>query len=102
MAKKISRNMAPPPTGSAWVSFSSWRAVPEVETRLCHPEIAPQAMVTKSIGHKGPLAVQEFRVHWEVAHSGMPDHDPEHCADDSQGDDPEGHVVDRLGKRPDG
>src|SRR5574341_966978 len=45
--------MAPAPTGRASVSFSNWRAVPEVETRLCHPEQAPQAMVTKRIGHRG-------------------------------------------------
>jgi hypothetical protein len=46
-------NIAPPATGSASVSFSSWRAVPEVETRLCHPDTAPQEMVTNRIGQSG-------------------------------------------------
>ena len=57
IAKPDSMNMAPPPTGSASVSFSNCRAVPEVDTRLCQPEMAPQAMVTMSIGHSGPEAV---------------------------------------------
>ena len=49
-ARAFSENMAPPPTGSASVSYSNWRAVPMEPTSACHPEMAPQAMVTNSIG----------------------------------------------------
>jgi len=35
------------------VSFSIWRAVPTEPISACQPEIAPQAMVTNSIGHSG-------------------------------------------------
>ena len=46
--------IAPPATGSASVSFSSWRAVPEVDTNECQPETAPQDIVTNNNGHIGP------------------------------------------------
>src|SRR5439155_24993255 len=49
----FSENIAPPPTGRASVSYSSWRAVPTEPKRACQPEIAPQAIVTKSIGQSG-------------------------------------------------
>src|SRR5574337_257721 len=49
----FSLNMAPPPTGRPSVSYSNWRAVPTEPNRACHPEIAPQAMVTNNIGHSG-------------------------------------------------
>ena len=35
------------------MSYSSCRAVPIDPTRACQPEIAPQAIVTKSIGQSG-------------------------------------------------
>ncbi len=35
------------------VSFSIWRAVPTEPISACQPEIAPQAIVTKSIGQSG-------------------------------------------------
>ena len=73
MAKNISRNIAPPPTKSASVSFSSWRAVPEELTRLCQPEIAPQAMVTNRIGHSGPRPATLKVEGGKVAHPGTPD-----------------------------
>lgn|GEM_PF-2410667 len=47
--------IAPPPTGLASVSDSSCFDVSPLDTRLCHPDIAPQAIVTNSIGHKGPV-----------------------------------------------
>ena len=103
MAKNISRNMEPPPTYRASVSFSSWRAVPDEETRLCQPEMAPQAMVTNRIGHNGPspgtLKVRECR---EISHSGVPDKQADDTRQDSQRDDPEGDVVDGLRPAPDG
>ena len=46
-------NIAPAPTGSASVSYSICRAVPIEPTSACQPEMAPQAIVTKSIGHSG-------------------------------------------------
>jgi hypothetical protein len=49
----FSENMPPPPTGSASVSYSSWRAVPTEPKRACQPEIAPQAIVTNNMGHSG-------------------------------------------------
>ena len=49
----FSENIPPPPTGRASVSYSSWRAVPTDPNSACQPEIAPQAMVTKSIGQRG-------------------------------------------------
>src|SRR5207245_7697147 len=51
-----SLNMAPPPPGSMSVSYSIWRHVPTEPISACQPEIAPQAMVTNSIGHKGWMA----------------------------------------------
>jgi len=27
---------------------------------LCHPEIAPQAMVTNRIGHSGPIGIEKL------------------------------------------
>ena len=53
-----SRNSAsiePPPIGSMSASFSIWRAVPTAPKRACQPEIAPHAIVTKSIGHSGMI-----------------------------------------------
>src|SRR5512146_1103994 len=52
-ARVFSANIDPPPTGSASVSYSSWRAVPTEPNSACQPEMAPQAMVTNSIGHSG-------------------------------------------------
>src|SRR6266540_3760563 len=52
----FSENIPPPPTGSASVSYSSCRAVPTEPNRACHPEMAPHAMVTNSMGHKGWMA----------------------------------------------
>src|SRR5919108_6454651 len=49
----FSENMPPPPTGSASVSYSNWRAVPTEPNSACQPEIAPQAMVTNNTGHSG-------------------------------------------------
>src|ERR671919_3140885 len=49
----FSLNIPPPPTGSASVSYSSCRAVPTDPNSACHPEIAPHAIVTNSIGHSG-------------------------------------------------
>src|SRR5947209_6607902 len=49
----FSLNIPPPPTGSASVSYSSWRAVPTEPKSACQPEMAPQAIVTNSIGHSG-------------------------------------------------
>ncbi|MCX8110107.1 MAG: hypothetical protein N3D15_02525, partial [Syntrophorhabdaceae bacterium] len=40
-ASIISTNITPPPTGLASSSFSSCLAVPEEDTRLCHPDMAP-------------------------------------------------------------
>src|SRR6266511_492671 len=83
----FSENIPPPPTGRASVSYSSCRAVPTEPMRECHPEIAPQAIVTNSIGH-----------------SGMDEH-RHHGADRRQADrqrgDPEADVVDRLREPPD-
>ena len=53
MPSAISVNIEPPPTGSTSVSFSIWRDVPTEPIRACQPEIAPQAMVTNSIGQSG-------------------------------------------------
>ena len=55
MASIISTNITPAPTGRASISFSSCRAVPELDTMLCQPEMAPQAMVTNMMGHSGPI-----------------------------------------------
>ncbi len=55
-ARLFSLNIAPPPTGSASVSYSSCRAVPIEPNKACQPEIAPQAMVTNSIGQIGWIA----------------------------------------------
>ena len=51
-----SLNIAPPPTGSMSSSLSICRAVLTEPISACQPEIAPQAMVTKSIGHRGWIA----------------------------------------------
>ena len=51
--------MTPPQTGRASTSLSNWRAVPELETMLCHPDIAPQAMVTNMMGHSGPIGMEK-------------------------------------------
>ena len=58
-ASIISTNMTPAPTGRASSSFSSWRAVPELLTMLCQPEIAPHAIVTNIIGQMGPIAIEK-------------------------------------------
>src|SRR5574341_448782 len=55
-ARRPSRNSAniePPPTGSMSASLSTWRAVPTAPNSACQPEIAPHAIVTKSIGQSG-------------------------------------------------
>src|SRR5213594_2996704 len=49
-----SESIAPPPTGRASVSMSSCFADDELLTRLCQPEIAPQAIATNRIGQIGP------------------------------------------------
>src|SRR3989442_13617320 len=49
-----SDSVAPPPAGSASVSTSSCFEDDELLTRLCHPEIAPQAIATKRMGQIGP------------------------------------------------
>ena len=59
MASIISTNITPPPTGRASSSFSNCRAVPELETMLCQPEIDPQAMVTNRIGQSGPIPMEK-------------------------------------------
>src|SRR5574341_1935444 len=68
--------IAPPPTGRTSVSFSSWRAVPEVLTRLGQPETAPQAIVTNRIGQIGPRcgwnAVTNHGIANEVAGTAPP------------------------------
>src|SRR2546426_7237393 len=53
-ANNPSESIAPPPTGSASVSTSRCFEDDELLTRLCHPEIAPQAIATKRIGQIGP------------------------------------------------
>ena len=53
-ASMPSDSMAPPPTGSASVSMSSCFDDDELLTRLCQPEIAPQAIATKRMGQSGP------------------------------------------------
>ena len=53
--RRNSVNMEPPPTGSMSASFSICRAVPTAPNRACQPEIAPQAMVTKSMGQSGMI-----------------------------------------------
>ena len=50
-----SANIEPAPTGSISASFSICRAVPTEPNSACHPEIAPQAIVTKSIGQSGMI-----------------------------------------------
>ena len=52
-ASVFSPNIPPAPTGRPSVSYSSCRAVPTEPTSACQPEMAPHAMVTKSIGHSG-------------------------------------------------
>src|SRR3989304_1808944 len=61
-ASVFSENIAPPPTGSASVSYSNCRAVPTDPNSACQPEIAPQAMVTNSIGHSGCQAAPAVNV----------------------------------------
>src|SRR5438876_10968606 len=51
-----SLNMAPPPNGSMSSSLSICRAVLTEPISACQPEIAPQAIVTNNIGHKGCIA----------------------------------------------
>src|SRR5439155_2423274 len=53
-ARRPSESIAPPPTGRASVSMSSCFADDELLTRLCQPEIAPQAIATNRIGQIGP------------------------------------------------
>src|SRR2546425_13258810 len=53
-ARRPSESIAPPPTGSASVSMSSCLEDEELLTRLCHPEIAPQAIATNRMGQIGP------------------------------------------------
>ena len=50
-----SANMDPPPIGSMSASFWICRAVPTAPKSACHPEIAPHAIVTKSIGQRGMI-----------------------------------------------
>ena len=57
--------MTPPQTGRASTSFSNWRAVPELDTMLCHPDIAPQAMVTNMMGHSGPIGMEKISKGWK-------------------------------------
>ncbi|OPY04666.1 MAG: hypothetical protein A4E61_00624 [Syntrophorhabdus sp. PtaB.Bin184] len=59
-ASIISTNMTPAPTGRASSSFSSCRAVPELDTMLCQPEIAPQAIVTNMMGQTGPMGIEKL------------------------------------------
>src|SRR6266571_503537 len=53
-ARSPSESIAPPPTGRASVSMSSCFDDDELLTRLCQPEIAPQAIATNRIGQIGP------------------------------------------------
>ncbi len=55
--RRPSESIAPAPTGLASVSTSSCFDVAEVLTRLCQPDMAPQDMATKSMGHIGPAVV---------------------------------------------
>jgi len=55
IASIISTNITPPPTGRASLSFSNCLAVPELDTKLCHPDMAQQATVTNMIGQMGPI-----------------------------------------------
>src|SRR6266540_2955850 len=66
----FSENIPPPPTGSASVSYSSWRAVPTEPNRACQPEIAPQAIVTNSIGHSGWIGPATGEA-WKLVNPGI-------------------------------
>ena len=55
MPRRNSQSIAPPPTGSMSASVSIWRAVPTDPKSACQPEIAPHAIVTKSIGQSGMI-----------------------------------------------
>src|SRR5437667_11493010 len=50
-ASNPSESIDPPPTGTASVSMASCFAEDELVRRLCHPEIAQQAMVKNRMGH---------------------------------------------------
>jgi hypothetical protein len=52
-ASIISKNIAPAHTGLTSISFSNCLDVPVDDTIECHPEIAPHAIVTNSIGQSG-------------------------------------------------
>ena len=112
------RTSSPPPTGRPSVSYSSCRAVPTEPTSACQPEIAPQAMVTKSIGQSGCQALPASavkprsltaaqregadRVAGGVLDAGQRRHErADGAQDDRDEHDPEADVVDRLGEAPD-
>src|SRR5574341_1458457 len=56
----FSLNIPPPPTGNASVSYSNWREVPTEPMSECQPEIAPHAIVTKSMGQSGNICCPTF------------------------------------------
>ena len=99
-ASIISRNITPAPTGRASSSFSNCLAVPELDTMLCQPEMAPQAMVTNIIGHSGPMPMfkltvsRECEIRAKHQYSDTPEKQPEEY-------DVCGNIVNGQGKTPD-
>ena len=58
MASIISTNITPPPDRSGIQFAFELPGGSELDTMLCHPEMAPQAMVTNMIGQSGPILME--------------------------------------------
>ena len=74
--------------------------MPELDTMLCQPEMAPHAMVTNMIGQRGPIVDVEARIGGK-GEIGMENKNTNNAEEKSQEDDVRCHVVDRECESPD-